>query len=91
MKSVPQKEVTLDELIEPGWGDAADYMHERCIQYGTAELMVPAIVKPQTDPTAATPLPTSFGELMQMLYISPGQLQMPQGTSHPGSSQMGLG
>jgi hypothetical protein len=91
MKSVPQKEVTLDELIEPGWGDAADYMHERCIKYGTAELMVPAIVKPQTDPTAAIPLPTTFGELMQMLDISPGQSQMPLGTSQPGSSQMGLG
>ena len=58
---------------------------------GTTELKVPAVVKPQTDTTAATPSPTTFGELMQVLDIVPGQSQMPQVTSLQGSSQMRLG
>jgi hypothetical protein len=48
-------------------------------------------VKPQTITTAATPLPTTFGELMQDLDIIPGQSQMLQLMSQPGSSQMRLG
>jgi len=58
---------------------------------GTTELKVPAVVKPQTDTTAATPSPTTSGELMQVLDIVPGQSQMPQVTSLQGSSQMRLG
>jgi len=54
----------LDELTQPGWGDAADYFHERDMMYGTTERKVPAVVKPQTDTTAATPSPTTFGILM---------------------------
>jgi len=54
-------------------------------------LKVPAVVKPQTDTTAATPSPSPFVELMQVLDIVPGQSQMPQVTSCQGSSQMRLG
>jgi len=73
------------------WWDTADYLRERVLNDGTTELKVPAVVKPQTDTTAATPSPTTFGELMQVLDIVPGQSQMPQVTSLQGSSQMRLG
>ena len=58
---------------------------------GMTELKVPAVVKPQTDTTAATLSPTTFGELMQVLDIIPGQSQMLQVTSPQGSSQLRLG
>jgi len=86
-----QKQMRLDELTQPGWGDTAHYFQERFVKYGTSKWMVPAVVKPQTDMTAATPLPTTFGELRQTLDIVPGQSQMPQGTSRPGRSQMKQG
>jgi hypothetical protein len=60
------------------------------MKYGTAELMVPAIVKPRTDTTTATSLLMTFGELIQTRDIVTGQSQMPQGTSRPRSSQMRL-
>jgi len=49
-----------DELMHPGWGHAAGNFRQRDIKYGTAELMVPVVVKPQADKTAATPSPTSI-------------------------------
>jgi len=61
------------------------------MKYGMTELNVPAVVKPQTDTTAATPSPTTLGELMQVLDIVPGQSQMLQVTSCQGSSPMMLG
>jgi len=91
MESFQQKQLRLDELMQLGWGDAANYFSERNMKYGTAELKVPAVVKPQIDMTAAIPSPTTFGELMQTLDIVPGQTQMPAVTSQPGSSQMWLG
>ena len=91
MESLRQKQLRLDELTQPGWGDAADYFRERDMKYGTTELKIPAVGKPQEDSTAATPSPTTFGELMQALDIVPGQSQMPQVTSRQGTSQMRLG
>jgi len=88
MESFRQKQIRLDELTQPGWGDAANNFHERDMKYGTTELKVPAVVKPQTDTTAATPSPTTFGELMKTLDIVPRQSQMPQVTPQQGSSQM---
>ena len=41
--------------------------------------------------SAATPSPTTFGELMQTLDDIPGQSQMPQVTTWPGCSHMRLG
>jgi len=81
MESFQQRQMKLDQLTQPGWGDAADYFRERDMKYGMTELKVPAVGKPQTDLTAATPSPTTFGELMQALDIVPGQSQMPQVTS----------
>jgi len=61
------------------------------MKYGMTELDVRAVVKPQRGMTAATPSPTTFGELMQALDIIPGQSQMPPMPSGQGSRQMGLG
>ena len=91
MESFRQKQMRLDELTQPGWGDAADYFRERDMKYGMTELKVPALLKSHTDSTAATPSPTTLGELMQTLDIVPGQSQMPQVTSRQGRSQMMLG
>jgi len=81
----------LDELIEPGWGDAADYFRGRDKLYGIFALRVPAVVKLQTDHDIAAPALTTFGEFMECLNIVPRMWQMPQGTSHPGSSHIRLG
>ena len=67
-----------DELTQQGLGDAADYFHEGDMMFGTAEMMVPSVVKPQTDQTAPRLSPTTFGELVQALDIVPGQLQLQQ-------------
>jgi len=91
MESFCQKQLRLDELTQQGWGDAADYFRGRDMKYGTTELKITAVRKPQTDSTAATPSPTTFGEFMQALDIVPGQSQMPQVTSQQGTSQMRLG
>jgi len=91
MESFRQKQMRLDQLTQPGWGDAADDLCETDMQYGTIELKVPAVGKPQTDSTAATPSQTPFAELMQALDIIPGQSQMPEVTSQQRSSQIRLG
>jgi len=64
MGSFQQKQMRLDELTQPGWGDAANYYCERDLKYGTTELKVPAVIKPEIDTTAATPSPTTFEEHM---------------------------
>jgi hypothetical protein len=61
------------------------------MKYGTTELKVPAVGKPQTDSTAVTPSLTTFGVHMQALDIVPRPSQMPQVTSRLRSSQMRLG
>jgi hypothetical protein len=71
----------LDELTQQGWGDVAEYFCESDMKYGTTELKVPAVGKPQRDSTAATPSPTSFGLVMQALDIVPGQSQLLHVTS----------
>ena len=86
-----RRQMRLQELTQQVRGDAANSFHERDMKDGTAELMVPAVVKPQTDMTPATPLPTTFGEHMQTRDIVQGQSKMPQGTSRPGRSQKKLG
>jgi len=68
-------------LTQPGWGDAGNYFRERDMQYGTAELKVPAVFKPQIDTTAASSSPTKFAENMQALIVIRGQSQMPAVTS----------
>jgi len=85
------KQMKLDELTHPGWGDTADYFCERDKKYGTSEWKVPAILKSQTDHVAVAPSQTTFGELLETLDIVPGILPMPRCTSRPGSSDMRVG
>jgi len=91
MESFWQKQMRLDKLTQLGWGDGANDLCERDMKYGIAEFKVPAVGKPQTDSTRATPSPTGFGERVWALDIVPGRIQMPQVTSRQGSSQMRLG
>jgi len=81
----------LDELTQPGCGDAANYFRETDMKYGTAELKVPAVVTPRIDTTVASASLTTAGEHMQTVDIVRGQLEMPAVTSQPGSSRMRLG
>jgi len=43
MESFRQNQMRLDELTQPGCGDAANYFCERDMKYGTADLKVPAV------------------------------------------------
>jgi len=76
MVSIWQKQTRLDELTQPAMGDAANYTPERDMKYQMSKLIVLAIVKPQTDMTAATPLPTTSGDHMQSLDSIPEQSHM---------------
>jgi len=91
MESCRQKQMMLDKLTQPGCEDAADYFGEPDTKHGVSELRVPSVVQLQTNDDALTPLPTTFGELMESLDIVPGILQRPQGTSQPGCSHIRLG
>jgi hypothetical protein len=91
MESIQSKEMRHDEPMQPGWGDVTNYFGARDMKYEKTELKIPAVGKPQTDSTAATPSWTKFGELMQALVIIPGQSELPQVTSRLGCSQMRLG
>jgi hypothetical protein len=73
MESFLQKQMRLEKLAQPGWGDTANYFGERDVKYRTAELKVPVVVNHQIDPIAATPSPISFGEPMPTLEIVSGQ------------------
>jgi hypothetical protein len=90
IESFRQKQMRLDELTQLGSGDAANYCCERDMKYGTAELQVPAVVKPQLDTPAATPSPTTVGEHKHTLQIVRGQSEMPSATSQQERSQMRL-
>jgi hypothetical protein len=61
------------------------------MKYRMTELMVTAIGRPQADSTAATPSPTTYGELTQALDNVPRQSPMPQVTSRQGIIQKLLG
>jgi len=71
MERFRPKLMQCDDLTQLGWGDAADYYWKRVMLYRTAKLMVPPVVKPQTDTIAARPSPTTSGELMQNIDIVP--------------------
>ena len=76
-----QTQMKLDELTRPGWEDAADYFREWDTMYGTSELRVPAVVKPQTNNDTPAPPPTTYGELIESVDIVPGISRRLQGTS----------
>ena len=87
MEGVRRNQMELDELRQPGWGDA-DYFRETDKKYGTTELKVLAVVQPQTADNAASSVPTSSSEPLETLDSVPGKLQMPLMTSRPASSHM---
>jgi len=86
MQRVRQKQMKLEELTQPGWGDAADYFYERDKMYGTTELKVPAVVQPQRADDAALSVPTTSSEPLETLDRVHRKLQMPQVSSRPVSS-----
>jgi hypothetical protein len=90
-ESFLQEQMTLDELTQPGWEDAANYFWELDKKYSIAELRVPVIIQPQTDNYVLAPPATTFVELIERLDNVPGIFQMAQGTSRPGSSHIWLG
>jgi len=90
MEIIWQKQMRLDEQMPPGLGDPADYLRESDPMYGTTESKVPAVGKPQTDMTAATPSPTTFGALMYVIDIVPRESEMLHVTSRQGSNQIRL-
>jgi hypothetical protein len=63
--------VNIDELTQPGLGNGAEYCCEGDIKNWMTELKLSAVEEPQTDSTAATASPTSFGELFPALDIIP--------------------
>jgi hypothetical protein len=91
MQSFGPKQMTLNELTQLAWGDTAEYFCKRVMKYRSTESKVPAVARPQTVTTAATPSPTASGDHMQKLDVVHGQVQMPQVTSRQRSSQMMLG
>jgi hypothetical protein len=90
-KRFRQKQMKLDELIQLGWEDRANYIRERDKKYGTFQLRVPAVTQSQTNDYTPAPPPTTFEEIMESVDIVPGILKRPQGTSRPGSSHISLG
>lgn len=72
MESFRQKQINLEELMQPGWGDAAEYVCERDMKYRIAQLNVPAVVKSLMVTIAAIPAPTTCGEPFETLNSIPG-------------------
>jgi len=91
MERFRPKQMKFDELTQPRWENAADYLWGRDMKYPTSGMRVPAVIQLQTDDVTIVPALTTFGELLQCLDIVPGILQMPQGTSRPGSTHIRLG
>jgi len=88
MERFRQKQMKFNELTQPGWEDAADYLHERDKKYGTSELRVPALVPPRNNDDALLHPPKTFAALTESLDIVPA---ISEGTSRPGSSHIRLG
>jgi len=85
-----QIKMRLEEVTKLEWEVVPDFFRERDMMYGTIEFNVPAVLKHETDTTAATPLPITFGEHMPTRDVVYGQLKKSQVMSRVGSSQMWL-
>jgi hypothetical protein len=64
MERFRSKQMILEELTDPGWGDGATNFCEGDIRYITAKLNVPVDVKPQIEMTTATACLITVGEPM---------------------------
>jgi hypothetical protein len=87
-ESFCQKLISLDDLTQLQWVDAADIVRKGDMTYGMAEFKIPAVVKLQMDQIAAPPTCTTFGELMETLDIFLGELQTLHRTTQPGGSDI---
>jgi len=76
--------MSLNKPMQRGWGDAVDNACARDMLYGTAELRVCTLCKPQTHHVVAAPAPTTLGEWMEAHNAIPGKLQMLQVMFRPG-------
>jgi hypothetical protein len=86
-----QMEIWLDRFTQLGWWNAADYILQRDIKYGTVQFKVTIEFQLQTNMTATTPSPATFWKLMLSLDIILRQSQIPLGMCSPGRSQRRLG
>ena len=92
MECVWQKQMKIDDLTQqPAWGDVPDHFCERDERYGTAKMIVPAVVMPQTVVDAAAFASTTFGAIVETLDIVPRKLQILHVNSQTGCSYMRLG
>jgi hypothetical protein len=80
----------LDELMHPGWGNAADYRYERDKKFVRTELKVSAVDQPQTGDDAVSSGSKKVGEPMLTLQSIHQKFEIPQLTSQPGSSRLRL-
>jgi hypothetical protein len=76
MESFRQKLMKLHKLTQQGWGDVAEYFHGKDKRYGVADLEILVLNKLQMDIVSATPIVTTFGEVIATLGIISGRLQM---------------
>jgi hypothetical protein len=81
MQRFRHKQMTIDQSMNPGLEDAADYFCESDKKYRIAKEMVPAVVPPHMCVDSVVPAQTACGELMECLQIVSGLWQMPQATS----------
>jgi len=72
MECFRQKQMKLDKLMQPGWGDAADYFRERDKKYRTTEWKIPAVIQPRKVDDAASSALMTVGEPMETLDSIPG-------------------
>jgi len=78
MERVQQKQMRLEELAEPWWGDADYYFCERHWMYSTIQLRVPAVDKLKTEDVVAAPALTVGGEVMDVELIGSTDITMPR-------------
>ena len=91
MGCFPQRQMRLDELTQPGWGDAPNYFNEIDQKYGTTELQEPAVGQLQTEHDTPSFALMTFCEPMETLDSVPGKSHMLHVPSLAGSSHMRLG
>jgi len=90
IESFRQMPMNLDDLTQPGSGEAPRYCCETDKKYGTAESNVVEVVRPQIDEVVLPPAPKIFGGLLKPLDIVPGIWQNLQRTCQARSSHMRL-
>jgi len=86
-----QTQMRLDEFMQLGLGETANFFRERDMKNGAAESKVPVVVKHQIYTTASTTTPTIFRQHMHTLDVVRAQCQMLAVISPAASSPMRVG